>query len=65
MNLSLLKEFLEDDVRASIFSVHIGKIPGPDGFLVDFFKLLYEHLKKGLIPHDQRVSIFRKNFWPT
>jgi hypothetical protein len=46
MNQSLEDEVTETKKIAALSSMHNGKIPGPDGFTVEFFKTFYEFLKE-------------------
>jgi hypothetical protein len=49
MNLSLEEEVTEPELRATLFSMKNGKIPGPDGVTVELFKAFYDHLKNDLL----------------
>lgn len=37
MNARLLAPFIDDEVKAAIFYIHLTKAPGPDGFSTIFF----------------------------
>jgi hypothetical protein len=49
MNLSLEEEVTEPELRETLFSMKNGKIPGPDGVTVEFFKAFYDHLKNDML----------------
>jgi hypothetical protein len=49
MNLSLEEEVSEPELKESLFSMRNGKIPGPDGVTVEFFKAFYDLLKEDLL----------------
>jgi hypothetical protein len=48
MNLSLEEEVMEPKLRVALFSMKNGKIPGPDGVMVELFKSFYNLLKDDL-----------------
>jgi hypothetical protein len=59
MNRSLEEEVKETKLCAALSSMHNGKIPGPDGFTVEFFKSFYDLLKDDLlmmVRESQRVG---------
>jgi hypothetical protein len=49
MNLSLEEEVSEPKLKETLFSMSNGKIPGPDGVIVEFFKAFYDFLKEDLL----------------
>jgi hypothetical protein len=49
MNLSLEEEVTESELRVALFSMKNGKIPGPDGVTMEFYKAFYDHLKNDLL----------------
>jgi hypothetical protein len=49
MNQSLLEEVSEEELSAALSSMQNRKSPGPDGFIVEFYKSFYDLLKEDLL----------------
>lgn len=49
MNIKLMKEVEEEEVRAAIWSLHSDKGPGPDGFPISFYREYWIMIKKDLL----------------
>jgi len=44
----LLKPFSIEEIRAALWSMPLGKAPGPDGFQVEFFRCFWDQLGSGI-----------------
>eukprot|EP00253_Pinus_taeda_P012579 PITA_12579 len=48
-NSRLVREVEEEEVQKSIWSLHPDKAPGPDGFLISFYREYWQMIKKDLL----------------
>ena len=49
MNEDLSKEVSEEEIRYTRHSFQKGKIPGPDGFTIDFYLGFYDLMKNDIL----------------
>jgi hypothetical protein len=66
-NRVLVEEFTEEEVKKAIFQMEHNKSPGPDGFLAEFYQMLWELIKKDLMAlfhefHQGSLPLYSLNF---
>jgi hypothetical protein len=66
-NEILVGDFTEQEVYDAIFQIEKNKAPGPDGFLAEFYKKLWDVIKVDLMDlfkafQDRSLPLFQLNF---
>jgi hypothetical protein len=66
-NEILTREFTESEVREAVFQMEHNKAPGPDGFPVECYQVLWEVIKDDLLAlfsefHREDLNLFSLNF---
>jgi hypothetical protein len=53
----LSEPFLEKEVEMAIVGMKLEYAPGPNGFIVTFFKKFWKHIKKEIMQMVQDLSV--------
>jgi hypothetical protein len=66
-NEKLTQSFLEDEVKAVVFSMEHNKAPGPDGFPAEFYQICWDVIKDDLMAlfrefHTGNLPLYSLNF---
>jgi hypothetical protein len=53
----------EEEIKQAVMQSALEKVPGPDGFIGDFFKNCWEIIKQDLVAAIQEIFALRANCW--
>ena len=55
-NRELEKPIMEYEIRNAIWSLHVDKAPGPDGFTIIFYKATWDIIKEDLKKKNAKLD---------
>ena len=66
-NAILTSLYSEEEIRKAVFQMEHNKVPGPDGFLAEFYQNFWDIVKSDLLDlfaelHEGQLDLFRINF---